>query len=42
MDATTTVLNLATIVFYIIYLDRIHQFIDKENVIALLTENVLT
>ena len=32
MDASTTVLNLTTIILYIIYLDRIHAYIDKENV----------
>ena len=28
MDATSTLLNLSTIVMYIFYLDRIHGFID--------------
>ena len=31
MDASTTILNLTTIILYIIYLDRIHAYIDTEN-----------
>ena len=31
MDLISTILNLATVVWYVVYLDRIHHFTDGDN-----------